>query len=388
MSKVKGQMSNVHVKCLNVKELIKIIGFFLLLIFSATATFAASGDLALTAENVSFSKSTLLEGKSVRIYAIVENRGTEDQRGVVRFWSDGDQIQGDQPISVVAGKTDAVFVDWNLVAGEYAIKITAVPLEKENDDPSNNTVEKKVTVLADSDRDGIPNTEDADDDNDGVPDSEDAFPLNRNETLDSDGDGIGNNKDDDDDNDGVVDVLDAFPLNPSETLDTDKDGVGNKEDIFPLDPTQTRDFDKDGIGNEKDNDADNDGVPKEKDVNDLNLPPVIKVTSDKKPARKIVFPNEEVEFETTTSVDQDGTIGVTEWELDGEKQTGPSLRTNFKKTGIQEVKVTVIDDKGESSTETFKVLVIHPIVPWISVSVIFLILILALFFIISYSRRR
>jgi hypothetical protein len=57
----------------------------------------------------------------------------------------------------------------------------------------------------------------ADSDGDGIDDSQDAFPNDPNEWLDTDGDGIGNNADPDDDNDGYADVEEAWagtdPLN-------------------------------------------------------------------------------------------------------------------------------------------------------------------------------
>ena len=52
----------------------------------------------------------------------------------------------------------------------------------------------------------------ADSDGDGVVDSEDAFPNDPTETTDTDGDGTGDNEDIDDDNDGVPDAVDDFPL--------------------------------------------------------------------------------------------------------------------------------------------------------------------------------
>lgn len=52
----------------------------------------------------------------------------------------------------------------------------------------------------------------ADSDGDGVLDSEDAFPNDASESVDTDGDGIGNNADTDDDNDGSPDTEDAYPV--------------------------------------------------------------------------------------------------------------------------------------------------------------------------------
>ncbi|MBI4994446.1 hypothetical protein HZC21_02265 [Candidatus Peregrinibacteria bacterium] len=410
----------------NVSKLaiLSLFAFFLLPSFA----YGFSEDLILSANNISFSTNSFLEGKTVRIYATVTNPSNKDLRGVVRFFNQDGQIKEDQPISVLAGKDDAVFVDWQPEPGEYNIKIILIPFDKENDDPANNTVEKSLTVFSDTDRDGIANKDDPDDDNDGVKDADDAFPLNKNETLDTDGDGIGNNKDPDDDNDGVKDADDACPLDANETIDTDKDGICNnadpdddgdglpdsdeikkgsdplkqdtdgdsindKEDGWPLDPTQGRDYDKDGIPDTRDNDADNDGVPKNKDINDTNLPPVIVITSGEFSSQKIIAPNEIVEFETTKTIDPEGAKVTTLWEIDGAKtanqiETGAKLKTAFKKTGFHKITVTVADDKLETSKKTFTVLVAPPYILWLFIAVLFSIFILAIFFIFSYSKRR
>lgn len=97
---------------------------------------------------------------------------------------------------------------------------------------------------------GNTNPPQADSDGDGVPDSQDAFPNDANESVDTDNDGIGNVADVDDDNDGVPDANDAFPLDLTEQLDTDGDGIGNNRDtdddndgvldVADLDPLDSR----------------------------------------------------------------------------------------------------------------------------------------------------
>lgn len=384
---------------------------------------AFSGDLVLSAGNVRFSTNNPTEGKTVRIYATVTSASQKDLLGVVKFLDGNEGIKGDQPVSVLAGKADDVFVDWAPGVGKHDIKIVLVPFDKENDDPSNNVVEKELTVLSDTDRDGIPNISDSDDDNDGVPDVQDAFPLDRSEALDSDGDRIGNNKDPDDDNDGVLDKDDAFPLDPNESVDTDHDGIGNnadldddndgvpdaeeikkgtdplkadtdgdgvndKEDAWPLDPTQGRDYDHDGIADTKDQDADNDGIPKAEDVNDANLGPVIQITSDKKSAARIVSPHELVEFETTNSFDPDGKIVKKEWTVDGKKTNGTSVKISFPTSGFHKITAKLTDDKNEPREKTFTVFVMPIWLPWVFITAIFLIFIIAIFLAFSYSKRR
>ena len=101
---------------------------------------------------------------------------------------------------------------------------------------------------------GTTSSPQADSDGDGVPDSQDAFPNDASESLDTDNDGIGNVADLDDDNDGTPDANDAFPLDLAEQLDTDSDGIGNNRDtdddnngvldvadLDPLNPQVSRD---------------------------------------------------------------------------------------------------------------------------------------------------
>lgn len=71
----------------------------------------------------------------------------------------------------------------------------------------------------------------ADSDGDGVGDSDDVFPLNPLEWADTDGDGLGNNADFDDDNDGMPDAWEiTHQLNPlinDAAGDEDGDGTSN-----------------------------------------------------------------------------------------------------------------------------------------------------------------
>ena len=90
-----------------------------------------------------------------------------------------------------------------------------------------------ITVLDDSDNDGIPDLTDLDDDNDGIPDTYEAG---------------GNNPNADADNDGVPAYLDEDDSN--NTIGNDTPGL-----------IKLYDFDGDGIPNHLDLDSDNDGIP-------------------------------------------------------------------------------------------------------------------------------
>mgnify|MGYP001178928565 FL=1 len=156
---------------------------------------------------------------------------------------------------------------------------------------SSNFVEFNVTILADTDRDGIPDIEDffptdaaewVDSDSDGVGDNSDVFPNDISEWNDNDRDGVGNNADQcpdydgfidvdgdgycekqdacpndpnswrDFDSDNVCDILDAFPLNGLEWEDSDGDGYGDNGDTFPNDINEWSDLDGDGVGDNSD----------------------------------------------------------------------------------------------------------------------------------------
>lgn len=349
---------------------------------------AATGDLSLDTGSIRFSKNVFVEGQKIRIYATSTNTTTKDLYGVVKFYdANGKQIGTDQPISVFAGKTDDIFVDWYPNAGNTTIKVELIPFDPEGDTAGNNFAEKTIYVEADFDRDGNPDSTDEDDDNDGTKDSEDAFPKNKNEQKDSDGDGKGNNEDPDDDNDNVIDTDDALPLDPNESQDKDKDGIGDKadpdddndglydgeeiakgtdpvkadtdgdktvdgKDAFPVNPTEQKDTDKDGIGNNTDTDDDNDKIPDNKDAFPENLPPKVQKTG----GGIIVRSGKEIVFDASISTDPDGKIAKIKWKFDdGQEKEGIITRHTFKKSGKHTVIVKATDDAGETVEKTYTV---------------------------------
>ena len=174
-----------------------------------------------------------------------------------------------------------------------------------------------ATETIDTDTDGTGNNADTDDDNDGVLDTADAFALISLDGLtDTDGDGrpndcdstcqtAGMSADTDDDNDGVLDTADAFALISLDGLtDTDGDGRPNDcdsscqtagmsadtdddndealdaDDAFPLDATESVDTDNDGTGNNADTDDDNDEVLDADDAFPLDAAESIDTDSD------------------------------------------------------------------------------------------------------------
>ena len=113
-----------------------------------------------------------------------------------------------------------------------------------------------ITILVDTDSDGVANVDDLDSDNDGIPNLQEG-------TNDTDGDGIIDSLDRDSDNDGITDaseaggsdvdgdgIIDSF-------TDTDGDGLDDSTGLLPL---PAEDTDADGLPNFQDLDSDNDGL--------------------------------------------------------------------------------------------------------------------------------
>ena len=353
--------------------------------------FAFNGDISISDSPINFSKSVLLEGTTTRIYTSVKNSSQKDLLGTSRFYDNEKQIGGDQPLSIFAGKTDDVFIDWTPGYGDHKITVKIFPWDKDNDNPANNAKTIDVFVAKDTDRDGTSNDKDPDDDNDGVSDTNDEFPLNPGEQYDTDGDGTGNNKDKDDDNDGVPDTFDDLPLNPNENLDTDKDGIGNmsdtdddndglndteeenfktnpllsdtdgdgvddKKDKFPLDNKEWADFDNDKLGDNSDTDDDNDGIPDLEDKDPFNKGPSIKTKGIPDSAETY----NKVTLDATPSFDEDGQITKYQWIIDGtETYESALLNYAFKNTGLHTIKLTIQDNKGETRTNDYQISVMN-----------------------------
>jgi len=374
------------------KKSLKIFSLILGFLFIGHTALALSGDISINSEDISFSNNSFLEGRKVRIYATAKNNSSQDLLGTVRYYDNDRQIGGDQPISIFAGKNDGVFIDWTPSFGNHKIAVKIFPWTPEIDDPSNNWIVSNIYAIQDTDHDGIPNDQDNDDDGDGVPDNEDFSPLDPKESADTDGDGIGDNVDPDDDNDDVPDDQDDLPLNPNESTDTDKDGIGdiadpdddndgitdNEEDkngtnsknadtdgdgttdgkdAFPLDPSEQLDTDNDKIGNNTDIDDDNDGIIDDKDEFPLNKGPVIKINGGKEKFRADLYKNNV--FDASPSYDEDGQIVSYIWDIDGVEKEGNSTSHKFKTIGEHKIKLTVVDDKGESRTNNFQVTVLN-----------------------------
>lgn len=394
-----------------------------LLFLGAYASFvgssmAASGDLSISDSSVWFANDYFFEGSPTRIWASVQNNSGNDLLGTVRFTSKDGVIGSDQPISVLAGKTDDVFVDWTPPSyGAYTITITVIPWDGTLDNPANNVLQKTVTVQQDTDRDGIPNSSDPDKDGDGVPNEEDAFPISSSESKDTDGDGKGNNVDTDDDNDGTPDTEDEMPEDSRYTKDQDKDGIpdeidddidgdgllnddeedagtdpknpdtdGDKTvdgtDPFPTDPTEWFDTDGDGIGDNSDPDIDGDELANENDLDPSDPSPIASVDQ----SVIIAGLGEEISFDASGSQDDGGIVKYV-WQFGEEAVEGAQITRSFDVSGLQVATLTVFDDKGQSDTTEIRVRVFDY---WflVQASGFSLLLVLLAFYIIyRYNRR-
>ncbi len=250
-----------------------IIICFALAIFTGAQAADFPNDLVLNPSSVYFSKEIPIVDSNLRIYASVTNNSAQDLSGTVKFYDEKMQMQigVDQPISVLAGSTDDVFVDFQIKGyGDHPIAVRVIPWSVDGDNPDNNKVIKNVFVDYDTDGDGIPNSQDIDDDNDGCNDVDDDLPYDKSDCKDTDGDKIGDKIDPDDDNDELLDIEELEKGTDPLLYDTDGDGINDKDDLYPLDKTKSADTDGDGIADEEDSDDDNDGCPDSEDHFPLN----------------------------------------------------------------------------------------------------------------------
>jgi len=160
---------------------------------------------------------------------------------------------------------------------EYTPNLNYVGVDTFTYTPNDGTVDGTVvtvtiTVLEDTDGDGVINTLDLDDDNDGIPDS---IEENGNVARDTDGDGIIDSLDLDSDNDGILDLVESGQDTSvvdtnndgvlDSTTDADNDGLLDTADIDDSDINSLGtvipiDTDSDGIRDFQDIDSDNDGL--------------------------------------------------------------------------------------------------------------------------------
>ena len=179
------------------------------LLTPALPAHATTVDLAIEANNITFSESVLYAGDTVRIYAKVRNVGEIDATAYVLFYQGAMVIGQSQAVSLrVGGNPDDVFVDFTLPRGTFNIRAVIQGSSPQDLNPENDTALTPLySTISDEDRDGV-----IDDDDNCVDDA-------NADQADADGDGKGDVCDSDDDNDGVSDADDAFPTDPTKTSD-------------------------------------------------------------------------------------------------------------------------------------------------------------------------
>ncbi|GEM_PF-2825428 len=154
-----------------------------LLFFGASRAFAQ--DLFIPKASLHYVPANPVEGQPLRIYAYGLSSETADATGSITFFIEKKQVGLPQPISIVEGRSDDVFVDVSAPIGGY-LDLSAIV-----------TISSGIDPNPDNNRANLP----------------DQFV-----DYDTDGDGIGNRKDPDDDNDGIPDVIEAKigsnPLKP------------------------------------------------------------------------------------------------------------------------------------------------------------------------------
>ena len=200
---------------------------------------ATSSSATACVLNVALIRVTVSTGDGKSYYADVDidsEQVTPDAGGTVPGTFDIDN-DGQQSVGVNVMSDDAPFSGTVNVASSCSGDIDTPDTDKDGVPDKDDAFPNDPKESKDSDDDKVGDNADKCD-NDKGPASNDGCPVVV-PPVDSD-------------KDGVPDKDDAFPQDPKETKDTDKDGVGDNADAFPQDPDESKDGDNDGVGNNAD----------------------------------------------------------------------------------------------------------------------------------------
>ena len=219
----------------------------------------------LTTQNVEGPERVAFAITSALSTALVDSDGSEvlsTQLTIANGHTIGD---GTNSFTAITGNLSKDISSWNLASltylsdevGVHTVTVVASTIDDDGFSATTDSAQTQdtfdVTVLLDSDADGVANINDLDDDNDGISDV-----LEGN--MDTDNDGLINSLDTDSDADGINDsvegVTDTDTDGTPDYIDTDSDadGIGDASEGVV-------DSDTDGVADYRDTDSDADGIP-------------------------------------------------------------------------------------------------------------------------------
>lgn len=361
-----------------------ILSLIATVVFVPSVAFAQfSSDLGFASHDaLTFSSDTFIAGDTIRIYAKIENFGTEDASGYVSFHQGTIPVVDSQVISVRAGGEDEeVFVDFVIPETSFNIRAEIKGTDPADENSSNNIkISSLISPVQDSDGDGV------EDDADNCPDDA------NNSQSDNDGDGIGDACDDDDDNDTLTDdVEDELGTDP-EDADTDDDGLNDAEDPFPLDPLN-------GEGDEEE--VIEEVVPQETEPEEPQIEeePVEEAQVVSEASEEIselndistteltispnaVFTYEQISWNTYRFevLGFDDNVYRYEWEFgDGVRSSRPVVEHEYRTFGSYDVSLSVIDADGTAAEDETRVVIsfFNFGNPYLTVIIIFLVVLFA-----------
>jgi len=211
-------------------SIILVISLFLVL---PTASILAQDyeiDMGVSREGIWFSPTQFFAGDSVKIYARIENYGSEDITGQVTFFQGVNQIGKPKSVSIVSGgQAEEIWTnEWIAPEGRVNIKVAVVDAEPMDENWDNNeAISTTFDVQKDTDGDNIGDDEDLDDDGDMMPDEwEEEHNFDPLDLTDAQEDA---------DSDNMINVDEYNSGTDPHNSDTDGDGVIDELAINTID---------------------------------------------------------------------------------------------------------------------------------------------------------